>query len=363
MKRIFLFLSIVMSASTLFADEILNETFEYGNHDLEKPIGWYCDDNSWLCGHFDKDHNRCAHAGDWYAFAEADDAWMFMPLPIFQEMHYNISFWAISDGDFDVEVKIAPTATPEGMSVDFMSLTRVNATSYEQYSAMYVCDVPDMAFIDIHCMRNDGAAYLCIDDVVVEMVNQYDFVVKELTTETIPMQPGSTGHFSFMAHNTGYDMETLTISYSHEYFSSASFFIDGQQVTRFDLPVSSDVVVDVEATLREDLPLGNVVFLDVMIGSTHNCHTGMASFWVIPTDLDGLAENDLRVDVYPNPASDVIHVEADDLQEVRLLDLNGRQLLKSDQCTIEISHLASGLYLLEITGSDSSRRMLKLEKL
>lgn len=363
MKRIFLFLFIVMSASTLFADEILNETFEYGNHDLEKPIGWYCDDNSWLCGHFDKDHNRCAHAGDWYAFAEADDAWMFMPLPIFQEMHYNISFWAISDGDFDVEVKIGPSATPEGMSVDFMPLTRVNATRYEQFSARYVCDVPDMAFIGIHCMRNDGAAYLCIDDVVVEMVNQYDFIVKELTTETIEMQPGSTEHFSFMARNTGYDDETLVISYSQEYFSSASFFIDGEQVSRFDLPVATNVVVDVEATLREDLPLGNVVFLDVMVGSTHNCHTGMASFFVIPTDLDGLEENDVLFDVYPNPTSDVIHIKADNLQEVRLFDLNGRRLLQSSQKIIEISHLVSGLYLLEIVNSDSSRRIVKLEKL
>lgn len=360
MKHIFIFLSILLSALTSFADEILNESFEYGNHDLEAPIGWYCDDNSWLCGHFDKDHNRCANTGDWYVFAEADDAWMFMPLPIFQSMHYNISFWAITDGDFEVEVKIGPTASPEGMLYDFLPMTQINTIKYEKYSASYECDVPDMAFIGIHCLRGEGAAYLSLDDILVEMVNQYDFIVKEITTETIEMQPGSTEHFSFAARNTGYDMETLTISYSHEYFSSALFFVDGEQVTRFDLPVFSDVIVDVEATLKEDLPLGNLVWLDVMVNSTHNCHTGMASFWVIPTDLDGLEDNEMKVEVYPNPASDFIHVQADDLQEVRLYDLKGRQVLQSDQNTIKISHLSSGLYLLEVVRNDASKSIVKL---
>lgn len=363
MKHITFLLSLLLLSLSSFADEILNETFEYGNHDLEKPVGWYCDDNSWLCGHFDKDGNRCAHEGDWYIFAESDDAWLFMPLPIFQGMHYNISLWAITDGDFDLEVKIGASATPEAMQLDFMPLTQINTNKYENYQATFECEVLDMAFIGIHCMRGEGASYLSLDDIVVEMVNQYDFFVKELTTETIEMQPGSTEHFSFDVRNMGYDMETLTISYSHEYFSSALFFIDGEQVMRFDLPVSSDVVVDVEATLKEDLPLGNVVFLDVMVNSTHNCHTGMASFWVIPTDLNGQTEQEIATRVYPNPASDFIHIQTEDLQEVRIFDLNGRQLLQSNQNIIEISHLDSGLYLLEITNNDSSRRIVKWQKL
>ena len=363
MKHIILVFALFLSSLTVLADEILTESFEYGNQDLVEPIGWYCDDNSWLCGHFDKDHNRCAHHGDWYVFAESDDAWMFMPLPIIEDIHYNISLWAITDGCFDLEVKIGAFANPESMSLDFIPLTEINSDEYVNYTATYVCETPDMAYIGIHCVRGEGASYLSLDDIVVEMVNQYDFIVKELTTETIEMQPGSTEHFSFMARNTGYDDETLVISYSQEYFSSASFFIDGEQVSRFDLPVATNVVVDVEATLKEDLPLGNVVFLDVMVGSTHNCHTGMASFFVIPTDLDGLEENDVLFDVYPNPTSDVIHIKADNLQEVRLFDLNGCRLLQSSENTIEISHLVSGLYLLEIVNSDSSRRIVKLEKL
>ena len=363
MKHIFLVFALLLSCTTAFADEILVETFEYGNHDLQIPVGWYCDDNSWLCGQYDKDHNRCAHSGDWYAFAEADDAWMFMPLPIFQGMHYNISLWAITDGAFDLEVKIGAEATPESMLIDFLPLTEVNSTEYVNFTAVYECEIPNMAFIGIHCMRGEGASCLSLDDVVVNMVNQYDFIIKELTTETIEMQPGSTEHFQLMACNTGYDEETLVISYSHEYFSSASFFIDGQQVTRFDLPVMANIIVDVEATLKEDLPLGNMVFLDVMLGSTHNCHTGMASFWVIPTDLNGLDEKDVPISVYPNPASDVIHIQGNDIQEVRIFDLNGRQLLQSNQNTMDVSHLNNGCYLLEIISNDAAKCILRWQKI
>ena len=363
MKHIIIVFALLLSCMTVFADEILVETFEYGNHDLQKPVGWYCDDNSWLCGRFDKDHNRCAHSGDWYAFDEADDAWMFMPLPIFQGMHYNISLWAITDGAFNLEVKIGAEAIPESMLIDFLPITEVNSTEYVNYTAIYECEVPDMAYIGIHCMRGEGASYLSLDDVVVNMVNQYDFIVKELTTETIEIQPGSTEHFQFMACNTGYDAETLTISYSHEYFSSALFFINGQQVTRFDLPVLENIIVDVEATLKEDLPLGNMVFLDVMVNSTHNCHTGMATFWVIPTDLNGLDEKNMMISVYPNPATDMIYIQTDDIQEVRIYDLNGRLLQWSNQNMIDVSQLNSGCYLLEVKGNDTAKQILRWQKI
>lgn len=363
MKHIILVFAFLLSSLSVFSDEILTESFEYGNQDMVKPIGWYCDDNSWLCGHFDKDHNRCAHHGDWYVFAESDDAWMFMPLPIIQGMHYNISLWAITDGSFDFEVKIGAFANPESMSLDFIPLTEINSDVYENYTATYVCDSPDMAYIGIHCMRGEGASYLSLDDVVVEMVNQYDFIVKEVTTETIEMQPGSTEHFSFMACNTGYDLETLTISYSQEYFSSASFFIDGQQVTRFDLPVFSNIIVDVEATLKEDLPLGETVFLDVMVNSTHNCHTCMASFFVIPTDLNESDEHDVSPGIYPNPSSDMIYIQAYELQQVRLYDLNGRLLQQSEESTMDVSHLSSGCYLLEVRSKNAAKHILRWQKI
>ena len=65
--------------ATAFAGSILIEGFEYANHDFVKPIGWVCDDDSWLCGYLEKDHNRIPHTGNWYAFSNADDSSSIIP--------------------------------------------------------------------------------------------------------------------------------------------------------------------------------------------------------------------------------------------------------------------------------------------
>ena len=80
MKNLLLTLTLALITSFTFADSILLEGFEYANHDLEKPIGWTCDDDSWLCGYLEKDHNRMPHTGNWYAFSNTEDSWMYMPL-------------------------------------------------------------------------------------------------------------------------------------------------------------------------------------------------------------------------------------------------------------------------------------------
>lgn len=73
MKNLFLTLLVCLT-TTAFADIILTEGFEYANHDLETPVGWTSDDGSWICGYLEKDHNRVAHTGNWYAFNNAEDA-------------------------------------------------------------------------------------------------------------------------------------------------------------------------------------------------------------------------------------------------------------------------------------------------
>jgi len=70
-------------------------------------------------------------------------------------------------------------------------------------------------------------------------------------------------------------------------------------------------------------------------------------------DIEGTVsvENVKYVDykVYPNPATDVIHVEsAEALKEVVLYDVLGKQVLKTSEKTIDISRLASGNYIAKI---------------
>lgn len=58
--------------------------------------------------------------------------------------------------------------------------------------------------------------------------------------------------------------------------------------------------------------------------------------------------NNVEVNVYPNPATDVLHVEANGINRIEVIDLAGRIVLSSTQAqnTINISSLSNGIYML-----------------
>ncbi len=66
--------------------------------------------------------------------------------------------------------------------------------------------------------------------------------------------------------------------------------------------------------------------------------------------------NTLNIAIYPNPVSNVLNVEGDDIQQVEILDLNGRTVLTTNQSgAINISNLASGMYLVRAISNEGVR--------
>jgi len=61
-----------------------------------------------------------------------------------------------------------------------------------------------------------------------------------------------------------------------------------------------------------------------------------------------LGEDSLSVNVYPNPASDIVNVDADNVSSLRVRNLSGQTILaNTNQSSINISGLANGVYILE----------------
>ena len=133
MRKLFFTLLVAFLANQAFADSILIESFEYANHDFEKPTGWICENNSWLCGYLEKDHNRIPHSGNWYAFSNADESWMYMPLYLITSMHYRFTCWAISDGEFQLEFWTGKTPDPNSMHTQLLSAT-INGDTYDSFT-------------------------------------------------------------------------------------------------------------------------------------------------------------------------------------------------------------------------------------
>ena len=358
MKKLALTLLACLTASLSFAGSVLIEGFEYANHDFEKPVGWTCDDDSWLCGYLEKDHNRIPHSGNWYAFSNAEDSWMFMPMYLLESMHYRFTMWAISDGSFQLELWAGGTPSPDAMHTQFSSTT-ISSGNYEKVS-IYAESIPaDCQYFAIRALAADKYTYLTIDDIEIDMVEQYSFTSEAITGDT-SMYPGSQASFRFLVHNDGYDPVDITMHPSNEYFTNFSCTCNG--VTGMTIPTEPDEVVEVTmtATLRPEVEPGTVAWLDILMTIPCNCNTAMVTFWVTPLDLTQTAENKtMEINMFPNPTSDFVTVEAEGLEHVILMDMTGKTLnsttVEGHSIRLDVSDLKAGVYLISAkTRSTSS---------
>ncbi|MDC9722071.1 MAG: T9SS type A sorting domain-containing protein [Urechidicola sp.] len=89
---------------------------------------------------------------------------------------------------------------------------------------------------------------------------------------------------------------------------------------------------------------------------------------LIKSDIDyssflSVEENDLttnKVNIYPNPSSNIITIDAKQFKSVSVFDLNGRIVLESEKEKINVSELANGIYLAKIKLENNAEVSKKL---
>ena len=68
------------------------------------------------------------------------------------------------------------------------------------------------------------------------------------------------------------------------------------------------------------------------------------------------------VNIYPNPASSVVHVDAPVKVNVSILSLEGKTVLEQDDAhIIDIGMIANGVYMIQVR--DENNILLKTERL
>lgn len=66
-------------------------------------------------------------------------------------------------------------------------------------------------------------------------------------------------------------------------------------------------------------------------------------------------QNNLEVSIYPNPVNDILNIEtAIELQSVEIYNIQGQKVLSSNQKEINVSDLASGMYMVRIQDTDNN---------
>ncbi len=63
-----------------------------------------------------------------------------------------------------------------------------------------------------------------------------------------------------------------------------------------------------------------------------------------------LSNQDEELGLYPNPASEVVHIESKEhISEIKVYDISGRKVLqKSNNNTVNISKLPRGAYMMRV---------------
>ena len=358
MKKLLILLLACLAANTALADNILTEGFEYANHDLAVPIGWICNDTTWRCGYLEKDHNRIPHTGNWYAFTNADEAWMFMPVYLIPSMHYRFKTWAVTDGQYTLSFWAGASPTSEAMTHKLLN-EDINSHTYTHVSA-YIEEIPDgCTYIGICGVNQQDGSFLTIDDIEIDLVEQFQIEADAITGDTA-MYPGTQALFRFIVRNTGYDPLSIILQPLDTYFTDFSFYSEGVCSTTFDIQPNELAKVKVYATLRPEVEPGTTAWLDISIAIPHSCNTALVTFWVTPLEQTSLSENnEPSINVYPNPAEDYVTVEGEDVQQITVFDLTGRMVMdvpvENKQTRISLEGLKSGGYLISAkTRSTSS---------
>tara|TARA_R110002072_G_scaffold110599_4_gene238450 strand:- start:6878 stop:7594 length:717 start_codon:yes stop_codon:yes gene_type:complete len=89
-------------------------------------------------------------------------------------------------------------------------------------------------------------------------------------------------------------------------------------------------------------------------------------FTEVPNPILSLNSFDQKIfAVYPNPVSEVVTVKnlhSQNLSEMRLLSIQGANIMETPQNFLNIAHLSKGIYLLELIAEDGSKQVEKIIK-
>ena len=136
---------------------------------------------------------------------------------------------------------------------------------------------------------------------------------------------------------------------------------DGQWFTNFGNSMKIDNKV-----LSNTLILPSNYPAPYKVLETQNHETDGGTGWLSMTTsffyspIETLSTTDVNkkaFKVYPNPTSDVLNIDVDQLNEVKVYDIVGRLVLTSNAKKINMSHLKPGVYIVNIDGV--SKKVIK----
>jgi hypothetical protein len=90
---------------------------------------------------------------------------------------------------------------------------------------------------------------------------------------------------------------------------------------------------------------------------SHGCTGLSAPFAVASAGITNIPAGQEHIELYPNPAHDVVHLKSRTPMDIRVMSVDGKLLItKMQALEIDIRDLASGVYIVEMTSNDKAVR-------
>lgn len=141
--------------------------------------------------------------------------------------------------------------------------------------------------------------------------------------------------------------------------------IENETVISYDLTVSSSVIAGLSYLQGDNVSIHN----KVLAFEETDYDDGIAEqtlksvlYYSAATGLGEYNENQLAI--WPNPVSETLNLNAEDLQQVEIFSMDGKQVMRLGNGfeSINVNALAKGCYLLKATFNDGSKAMQKFVK-
>lgn len=138
--------------------------------------------------------------------------------------------------------------------------------------------------------------------------------------------------------------------------------IENETVISYDLTVSSSVIAGLSYLQGDNVSIHN----KVLAFEETDYDDGIAEqtlksvlYYSAATGLGEYNENQLAI--WPNPVSETLNLNAEDLQQVEIFSMDGKQVMRLGNGfeSINVNALAKGCYLLKATFNDGSKAMQK----
>ena len=288
-------------------------------------------------------------------------------------------FWTFAGGDPQNSTDVNPTVTyntPGSYSVTLFAASE-NSNDTETKTA-YITVLPvtsaDFVASATEVFVGDSVAFTNLSENATSFFWTFEGAIPENSTEENPVvtynEPGYYDVTLFATNGHGYDVATKTAYIYVRAVATADFTVDtttvlvGEPVVFINLSQNAtsyywsfpggEPLVSQEENPEVTYP--NAGVYSVTLFATNGASSDMEvkeSYITVVDESNVLELSANDVAIYPNPASSVMNVRAEGLQQISIYDITGRIVFEkdvnSDNETIDISKYQRATYAIRIT--------------